>query len=150
MSLHPTIARVTDRIRARSDQTRGPYLERMAKAVSNGPVRAHLSCGNQAHAYAAMGGAKDDLVAVKTPNLGIITAYNDMLSAHQPFETYPEIIRRHMFEQWTDEQRHHQLVKRGRYAEYNLLYDRGTRFGLMTGGNTEAILMSLPPVAIWE
>lgn len=63
---------------------------------------------------------------------------------------YPEIIRRHMFESWTDEQRHHQLVKRGRYAEYNLLYDRGTRFGLMTGGNAEAILMSLPPVAIWE
>ncbi len=63
---------------------------------------------------------------------------------------YPELIRRHMFERWTDEQRHHQLVKRGRYAEYNLLYDRGTRFGLMTGGNTEAILMSLPPVAVWE
>lgn len=63
---------------------------------------------------------------------------------------YPEIIRRHMFEPWTEEQRHHQLVKRGRYAEYNLLYDRGTRFGLMTGGNAEAILMSLPPVAIWE
>lgn len=63
---------------------------------------------------------------------------------------YPAIIRRHMFESWTDEQRHHQLVKRGRYAEYNLLYDRGTRFGIMTGGNTEAILMSLPPVAIWE
>lgn len=63
---------------------------------------------------------------------------------------YPEIIRRHMFDTWTDEQRHHQLVKRGRYAEYNLLYDRGTRFGLMTGGNPEAILMSLPPVAIWE
>lgn len=63
---------------------------------------------------------------------------------------YPAIIRRHLAESWTDEQRHHQLVKRGRYAEYNLLYDRGTRFGLMTGGNTEAILMSLPPVAIWE
>jgi coproporphyrinogen III oxidase len=63
---------------------------------------------------------------------------------------YPEIIRRHMFESWTQEQRHHQLVKRGRYAEYNLLYDRGTRFGLMTGGNAEAILMSLPPVAVWE
>ncbi len=63
---------------------------------------------------------------------------------------YPEIIRRHMFESWTPEQRHHQLVKRGRYAEYNLLYDRGTRFGLMTGGNAEAILMSLPPVAVWE
>ncbi len=63
---------------------------------------------------------------------------------------YPELIRRHMFESWTPEQRHHQLVKRGRYAEYNLLYDRGTRFGLMTGGNAEAILMSLPPVAVWE
>ena len=63
---------------------------------------------------------------------------------------YPELIRRHMFEPWTDAQRHQQLVKRGRYAEYNLLYDRGTRFGLMTGGNAEAILMSLPPLAIWE
>lgn len=63
---------------------------------------------------------------------------------------YPEIIHRHMYEPWTAEQRHHQLVKRGRYAEYNLLYDRGTRFGLMTGGNAEAILMSLPPVAVWE
>jgi len=63
---------------------------------------------------------------------------------------YPQLIRRHMFESWTPEQRHQQLVKRGRYAEYNLLYDRGTRFGLMTGGNAEAILMSLPPLAIWE
>jgi len=65
-------------------------------------------------------------------------------------QIYPEIIRRHMFKGWNDEQRHHQLVKRGRYAEYNLLYDRGTRFGLMTGGNPDAILMSLPPLAIWE
>ena len=63
---------------------------------------------------------------------------------------YPQLIRRHMFAPWNDQQRHHQLVKRGRYAEYNLLYDRGTRFGLMTGGNAEAILMSLPPLAIWE
>lgn len=93
MSLHPTIARVTDRIRARSESTRGTYLERMGKAVANGPVRAHLSCGNQAHAYAAMGAAKDDLAAAKVANLGIVTAYNDMLSAHQPFERYPDLIR---------------------------------------------------------
>lgn len=93
MTLHPKIARVTDRIRARSEASRGTYLERMAKAVSNGPVRAHLSCGNQAHAYAAMGAAKDALVAARVPNLGIVTAYNDMLSAHQPFERYPDLIR---------------------------------------------------------
>jgi phosphogluconate dehydratase len=93
MSLNPTIARVTDRIRARSEGARGLYLDRMGQAVSNGPVRAHLSCGNQAHAYAAMGGAKDALAAAKVPNLGIVTAYNDMLSAHQPFERYPDLIR---------------------------------------------------------
>ena len=93
MSLHPVIARVTDRIRARSEETRGRYLDRMAQAVSQGPVRAHLSCGNQAHAYAAMGEAKAALAAAKVPNLGIVTAYNDMLSAHQPFERYPDLIR---------------------------------------------------------
>ncbi|MCA3488884.1 MAG: phosphogluconate dehydratase [Rhodobacter sp.] len=93
MTLHPTIAAVTDRIRERSAATRGPYLERMAKAVSDGPARAHLSCGNQAHAYAAMSGDKDRLATGRAPNLGIVTAYNDMLSAHQPFESYPGQIR---------------------------------------------------------
>ncbi len=93
MTLHPTITRVTARIRSRSEATRGIYLERMSKAVSAGPVRAHLSCGNQAHAYAAMGADKDALTAAKVPNLGIVTAYNDMLSAHQPFERYPDLIR---------------------------------------------------------
>ncbi|WP_135448568.1 phosphogluconate dehydratase [Tabrizicola caldifontis] len=93
MPLNPTIARVTDRIRARSEATRDAYLERMGKAISNGPVRAHLSCGNQAHAYAAMGETKAALAEAKVPNLGIVTAYNDMLSAHQPFERYPDLIR---------------------------------------------------------
>ncbi len=63
---------------------------------------------------------------------------------------YPKIVRRRMHDSWTDKEREKQLVKRGRYAEFNLLYDRGTKFGLMTGGNVEAILMSLPPLAVWE
>jgi phosphogluconate dehydratase len=93
MPLNATVARVTDRIRARSETARGAYLDRMGKAAAAGPVRAHLSCGNQAHAYAAMGPDKDRLAATQAPNIGIVTAYNDMLSAHQPFETYPTLIR---------------------------------------------------------
>ncbi|MDZ7905975.1 MAG: phosphogluconate dehydratase [Cypionkella sp.] len=93
-TLNSAIDRVTDRIRARSRTAREGYLARMGAAVSVGPVRAHLSCGNQAHAYAAMEDQKSALAAGRAANLGIITAYNDMLSAHRPFESYPDLIRR--------------------------------------------------------
>ena len=94
MPMNPRIEAVTQRIRARSAQRRTAYLERMRSAAEAGPARAHLSCGNQAHAYAAMEADKSALAEGRAPNLGIVSAYNDMLSAHQPFEHYPEIIRR--------------------------------------------------------
>ena len=93
MSLHPKLDAVTQKIVERSKKSRRAYLAKIAKAAKDGPRRAHLSCGNQAHAYAAMGVDKSTLLEERAPNIGIITAYNDMLSAHQPFETYPAQIK---------------------------------------------------------
>ncbi|WP_417721291.1 phosphogluconate dehydratase [Salipiger sp.] len=94
MPLNATIARVTESIETRSQEMRSTYMDRMRRAAEEGPRRAHLTCGNQAHAYAAMDADKEALAAGRVPNLGIVTAYNDMLSAHQPFERFPDIIRR--------------------------------------------------------
>ena len=93
MPLDPAIVEVTDRIRRRSEAARAAYLDKIGRAAEAGPARAHLSCGNQAHAYAATGEDKAALAEGRAPNIGIVTAYNDMLSAHQPYETYPAKLR---------------------------------------------------------
>ena len=92
MELNDTVAKVTAAIVARSTQARAQYRDRMARQRDEGPRRAHLTCGNQAHAYAAMGDDKAALTG-SAGNIGIVTAYNDMLSAHQPFALYPDLIK---------------------------------------------------------
>src|SRR5210317_1913498 len=93
--MNSTLIEVTERIQRRSRETRAAYLERMHRAESEGPTRVALSCSNLAHGFAACGSAdKSALAGDVAPNIAIISAYNDMLSAHQPFETYPEIIKR--------------------------------------------------------
>nr|CAD6424927.1 phosphogluconate dehydratase [Rhizobium sp. Q54] len=94
MAAHSQIEAITARIVERSKPRREAYLDRVRSAISRGPHRAVLSCGNLAHGFAACSPSdKRDLAGDVVPNLGIITAYNDMLSAHQPYETFPAIIR---------------------------------------------------------
>lgn len=90
--LHPVLEEVTARIAARSADLRADYLARMQRARLTQPARSRLSCSNLAHVLSASGADKRAL-AQPSPNLAIVTAYNDILSAHQPFERYPEIIR---------------------------------------------------------
>ncbi|NVJ60920.1 MAG: phosphogluconate dehydratase [Gammaproteobacteria bacterium] len=92
---HPVVAEVTQAIIERSRKTRSDYLKLMASAKGNGPHRSALSCGNLAHGFAACGHKdKLKLKGLETPNIGIISAYNDMLSAHQPYFGYPAVIKK--------------------------------------------------------
>ncbi|GEN98388.1 phosphogluconate dehydratase [Novosphingobium sediminis] len=93
LPLNPIVAKVTDRIIARSAQTRAAYLDLIARARDAGVNRDVLSCGNLAHGFAAAGEDKIALRDNKSINIGVITAYNDMLSAHQPYGRYPEQIK---------------------------------------------------------
>ena len=93
--MNSTIEQVTQRIQQRSAQDRAAYLDRMHHAAGEGPLRGALSCSNLAHGFAACGKADKNALAGDTvPNIAIVSAYNDMLSAHQPFESYPELIKR--------------------------------------------------------
>ncbi len=94
VELNSTLDRVTDRVRERSRPLRERYVAQMRAAGSDGPHRAHVSCGNLAHAAAAVpAGDKKSLAGNVNPNIGIVTAYNDMLSAHQPLGAYPAVIK---------------------------------------------------------
>lgn len=94
--MHPRITEVTDRLIERSRATRERYLAQMSDADSQGPQRSHLQCANLAHGVAGCGSSVDKqrLRLMNEANVGIVTAYNDMLSAHQPYEHYPELIRK--------------------------------------------------------
>ena len=91
--LHPTIAAVTDRVIQRSTATRRRYLDLMDAQRDHGTNRGNLSCGNLAHAFAASGEDKPVIRSGAAMNIGIVTSYNDMLSAHQPYGRYPEQIK---------------------------------------------------------
>ncbi|KWI44614.1 phosphogluconate dehydratase [Burkholderia ubonensis] len=93
-SLHPTLAKVTERVIARSQSTRSAYLKRIDGAQGRFPARGALSCANLAHGFAGLeGNDKFEIKAIKQPNIGIVSAYNEMLSAHAPYKDFPDIIK---------------------------------------------------------
>src|SRR4051812_23609440 len=94
MKLHPTVAAVTQRIRKRSASERAAYLKRIDEAAARPRGDDRMGCANVAHAFAALpGNDKFRVVAEKAPNIGIVTAYNDMLSAHAPYAGFPDVIK---------------------------------------------------------
>jgi phosphogluconate dehydratase len=93
MPLNPILAEVTERIESRSADTRAAYLEQIERARSTGPSRGKLSCANWAHAFAGAPAEDKARALAQAPNIGVVTSYNDMLSAHQPLEHFPEVIR---------------------------------------------------------
>jgi phosphogluconate dehydratase len=93
--VHPVLAAVTERLVERSRSSRAAYLERVAAAAHRGPARGRLGCANLAHGFAAAEGSeKLSLRSGRKPNLAIVTSYNDMLSAHQPYVDYPPVLKR--------------------------------------------------------
>ena len=92
--MHSVVTRVTARITERSKDTRAAYLAGVDAMIVRKPPQDRMGCANLAHAFAALPGADKFRVTVeKAPNIGVVTAYNDMLSAHQPYQSYPAILR---------------------------------------------------------
>ncbi|MEO5736791.1 MAG: dihydroxy-acid dehydratase, partial [Variovorax sp.] len=94
MTTHPTVQQVTDRIRRRSEPTRSAYLQQLAEIADRDRGSDRMGCANVAHAVAGVpANDKLKIVAERAPNIGLVTAYNDMLSAHAPYQHYPDIIK---------------------------------------------------------
>ena len=97
--MHPVVTDATNRIADRSAKQRGRYLERMAASTENGPAHGRLACANLAHGFAASD-TRDKTALRRTvkPNIAIVSSYNDMLSAHRPFESYPALLKQAVLE----------------------------------------------------